>query len=145
MARSPFYARIKSHVLIIAAAIPAGRVATSAEIGDWLDVPARHVAYIVATLTLDERMRVPWYRVVPASGFVASDRHGGLAIAQRELLRGEGVTIAADGRISNPSDCRVRVTELSIDLPPQSRPSDAPATVPRARRRFSKRTLRESE
>jgi len=41
MAGSPFYARIKAQVLLVLGDVPKGRVLTAAEIGGWLDVPAR--------------------------------------------------------------------------------------------------------
>ena len=50
MAKSPAFARIKSDVLAIVAAIPEGQVASAADLGRQIDVPARHVAYILTTL-----------------------------------------------------------------------------------------------
>ena len=135
MAGSPFYARIKAHVLLVLAAIPKGRVMTAAEIGGWLDVPARHVAYILARLTPEEEARVPWFRIVPASGSVPADRLNAFRMSQRELLVEEGVPIADDGRIKDFAERRIAVDALSLSLPRQTRPADAPAT----RRRKAKR------
>lgn len=48
MSKSPFFARIRGDVVAILASVPAGQVVTFADIGAHLDVPARHVAYILS-------------------------------------------------------------------------------------------------
>lgn len=126
MAGSPFYARIKAHVLQVVTAVPAGRVLTAAEIGEWLDVPPRHVAYILAKLTPEEEARVPWFRIVPASGTVPADRVNALRVSQRELLAEEGVALTADGGIRDFEERRIAVEALSLSLPRQTRPADTP-------------------
>lgn len=54
MPKSESFARIKADVLAIARAIPPGRLTSFWAIGSHLDGAPRHVAYILATLTLDE-------------------------------------------------------------------------------------------
>ncbi len=75
MPRSSNYARIKAQVLDICARIPEGRLTTYAAIGDELDVPARHVAYILASLGEAERATVPWHRVLAEDGSLVRRRH----------------------------------------------------------------------
>jgi methylated-DNA-protein-cysteine methyltransferase-like protein len=135
MAGSPFYARIKAQVLLVLGDVPKGRVLTAAEIGGWLDVPARHVAYILAKLTPEEEARVPWYRVVGASGTIDGGRANAFGVSQRELLAEEGVPIAADGRIKDFAERQIAVDALSLSLPRQRKPTNAPVTPRRKAKR----------
>jgi alkylated DNA nucleotide flippase Atl1 len=64
---SPHFARIKKDVLTIVAAIPAGRLVSYKDIGEWLDVMPRHVAYILALLDPVDRAHLPWQRAVKES------------------------------------------------------------------------------
>ena len=48
VSKSPAYARIKRDVYAVARAIPAGRVATYADVARFLDVIPRQVAYLLA-------------------------------------------------------------------------------------------------
>jgi hypothetical protein len=64
MAGSPFYARIRADVLAILRAVPTGRAVTYADIGAHLDVPARHVAYILSQLADAEAAGVDPARAV---------------------------------------------------------------------------------
>ena len=97
MPKSPAYARIKGQVLAITAAIPVGRVTSFRAIGDYLDVVPRHVAYILATLTPEEQLRVPWQRVVSDTGKLGRAKLDALGQSQADLLRAEGVTVTAQG------------------------------------------------
>jgi methylated-DNA-protein-cysteine methyltransferase related protein len=68
VAGSQAFALMKRAVLRAARFVPQGRVTTAAEIGRALNIPARHVAYILAMLTDEERAGVPSHRVVPKDG-----------------------------------------------------------------------------
>jgi methylated-DNA-protein-cysteine methyltransferase-like protein len=94
MARSPAFARIKADILAIVAAIPRGQVATAADLGRRIDVPARHVAYILATLDEGERAVTPWWRVVADGGAIGRHKRREDQIAR---LRSDGVTVSAAG------------------------------------------------
>lgn len=133
MAGSPFYARIKAHVLEIITSIPEGHVVAAADIGAWLDVPARHVAYILATLTPEEEARYPWFRVVSTKGAMQPLRTDSRGVSQRALLEQESVGVAASGRLLAFEAHRLGVEQLALSLPRQTRPPDAP-TAPRRRR-----------
>jgi methylated-DNA-protein-cysteine methyltransferase related protein len=126
MPRSPFYARLKRDVLTIVGAIPEGRVVTYADIGRHLDAMPRHVAYILATLDDHERRLVPWHRVIAADGTLGPARRGSAGEKQREALRGEGVTVAPDGRLTDAATKLMAVADLASGVPPQQRPADAP-------------------
>lgn len=100
MPKSSAFIRIKADVLGIVRDVPRGRVCTYAIIGRHLDVMARHVAYILATLTDDERPFVPWHRVVADSGAINRTKHGRGA-EQRASLEAEGVAVSPKGVVED--------------------------------------------
>ena len=59
---------MKKALLRQLAAIPCGKVVGLDEMAVAMNVPARHLAYIVSQLSDDEQEMVPWYRMVPAGG-----------------------------------------------------------------------------
>jgi methylated-DNA-protein-cysteine methyltransferase related protein len=124
---SPFYARIKGHVLLIVTAVPKGRLLTYKAIGDWLDVVPRHVAYILSELDEAEQAQIPWFRVVPDNGAVAANKVNSFGITQRELLLEEGIVLGRNGQILALSDALIDIADLAIDLPRQRRPDNAPS------------------
>jgi methylated-DNA-protein-cysteine methyltransferase-like protein len=126
MPSSPFFARIKADLLAMTRQVPRGRVATFSALGDLIDVPARHVAYILATLDDAEAAVTPWHRVVPGSGQLARSktiRHN----AQIDLLRSEGVGVI------NEKVLDLEEILFTPKLPKGAlakRPSDAPPGKP---------------
>lgn len=98
MAGSLNYARIKGQVLHILAHVPEGGLVSHAEVGEALDVPARHVAYILATLEDMERQIHPWHRAVPQSGVLGKHQR---REAQLRALREEGVEVNHRGKIGD--------------------------------------------
>jgi alkylated DNA nucleotide flippase Atl1 len=70
MRRSPGFARIKARVVAVLAAIPEGRVTTYGTIARHVKATARQVAFVLATLTMEESHAAA---VVPA--VKAADRH----------------------------------------------------------------------
>ena len=87
-------------VYALVALIPAGRLATYGQIAELLGAfgSARQVGWALRRLPLPSA--VPWQRVVNAQGRISMDpsRQGSDWI-QRELLLGEGIAVAADGRL----------------------------------------------
>jgi methylated-DNA-protein-cysteine methyltransferase-like protein len=87
-------------VYALVALIPAGRLATYGQIAELLGAYgcARQVGWALRRLPLPSA--VPWQRVVNAQGRISMDpsRQGSDWI-QRELLLGEGIAVAADGRL----------------------------------------------
>jgi methylated-DNA-protein-cysteine methyltransferase related protein len=93
---------MKWAVLRTARFIPAGRVTTAAEIGRALNIPARHVAYILAMLTDEEGQSVPSHRMVPKDGKFG--KPGDWTAKQSEAVKRlgtEGVLFNAAGAIAN--------------------------------------------
>jgi DNA transformation protein and related proteins len=68
MAASTAFLRIERDILRLCSSIPAGKVCTFADLGAVIDVPARHVAYIVSRLDGSVRAQVPVHRLVGAGG-----------------------------------------------------------------------------
>jgi DNA transformation protein and related proteins len=95
MASSLSFARIERDILKLCATIPTGRVCTYADAGAVIDVPARHVAYIVSRLKDTTRAQYPVHRLVGNGGKLPA-KPADLA----RLLAQEGV-IAALGVVVN--------------------------------------------
>lgn len=106
MAKSPAFARIKADILAMVAGIPPGRVTTAADLGRQIDVPARHVAYILATLDEFERAATPWWRVVADGGAVGRHKR---CDDQMAALRRDGVAVSAAGIVTDFFQYRVAV------------------------------------
>ena len=94
-------ARFKSRILAVVAAIPKGRVTTYGTIARHLRVTARQVAFILATLTVEESKRLPWFRVVAANGVVSSTKLGSVGRRQIARLRAEGVAVTPGNKVGN--------------------------------------------
>jgi DNA transformation protein and related proteins len=119
MASSPSFERIERDVLKLCATIPVGRVCTYADVGALIDVPARHVAYIVSRLDDATRAQYPVHRLVGNNGKLPA-KPADLA----SLLVQEGV-IAAHGVVVNlpsvqyvPSAATAQTAKLERTTPP---------------------------
>jgi methylated-DNA-protein-cysteine methyltransferase-like protein len=85
----------------VVAAIPEGRVTTYGTIARHLRVTARQVAFILATLTVEESEQLPWFRVVAANGVVSSIKLGAVGRRQIERLRAEGVAVTPRNKVED--------------------------------------------
>jgi methylated-DNA-protein-cysteine methyltransferase related protein len=122
---SPFFARIKRDCLAITAHIPSGKVTTFVCMGKYLDVPPRHVAYVLATLTEDELRDCPWWRVVGNDGHLGKPKLGEHGISQAEFLDNEGVQVE-DLRVIHFEQHCVETLSLNSGIAQKTRPVDAP-------------------
>jgi methylated-DNA-protein-cysteine methyltransferase related protein len=95
MAKSKAFAGIKRDVLLITSALPPGRVTTNKSIGTFMNIVPRHVAYILATLTPEEQLTTPWYRVVGDDGKLGKRKVDAAGQTQAELLIAEGIQVVA--------------------------------------------------
>jgi methylated-DNA-protein-cysteine methyltransferase-like protein len=88
-----------ARIIAVVRRIPRGRVATYGQIAALAGLPrhARHVGY--ALHGLPDGTRVPWHRVVNASGRISLRRGAGPGV-QRALLEREGVVFQSSGAIS---------------------------------------------
>lgn len=96
-----FHAR----VFAVVARVPHGRVTTYGDVAAALGRRgvARHVGNALGQCPDD----VAWYRVVNAQGRISARADGQPSARQIALLRGEGVDVAADGRILDFAHRRV--------------------------------------
>ena len=131
MPASPFFARIRGHVLQLTAAVPAGKVCTFQSMGAYLDVMPRHVAYILSQLDDDGKLAYPWYRVVGGDGSLGSLKVHPDGTAQAELLRAEGLCVTGNRVGPGFESVFLPAEQLASGVPRQRRPADAPAPRPR--------------
>jgi methylated-DNA-protein-cysteine methyltransferase related protein len=101
MPKSTAFAQIKAGAIEITANIPVGRVTTYGAIGEHLNVMPRHVAYILTMQNPEERLALPWYRVVADRGAISLGKLNARHHAQIEYLQQEGIQITAKNRIEN--------------------------------------------
>lgn len=125
--KSPFFTRIKVDVLKIVSAIPKGKCLTYKSIGEHLDVVPRHVAYILSTLSDNEKAIHPWYRVVGDDGVLGQRKVSELGAPQSELLSDEGLAIVHNKVETNHQRWFVAASELKSGVAKQARPSNAPS------------------
>jgi methylated-DNA-protein-cysteine methyltransferase-like protein len=92
---------LKPRVVAVLAAIPEGRVTTYGTIAQHLHVTARQVAFILATLTVEEAERLPWFRVVAANGVVSSTKLGSVGRKQIARLRAEGIAVTSRNKVKD--------------------------------------------
>ena len=69
-----------------------------------MNVMARHVAFVMSSLTEEEAAALPWHRVVSADARISPKMDAALAKKQRRRLRSEGMKSNAAGYIQNPDD-----------------------------------------
>ena len=123
MATSAAFIRIKADILKIVAAIPARKLCSFRSIGEHLDVMPRHVAYILAQLSDEEKTLYPWYRVVSDGGKLGAPKFGVGGISQVELLRDEGI-IVSNSCVTAFEEYFIPAAKLKSDVKKQLRPVD---------------------
>jgi len=91
---------IAEQVWQVIALIPKGQVATYGQVADLAGFPggARRVGRILSQLP--NGTRIPWHRVVNASGGISLPEGSGGYARQRSLLKKEGVAFNKTGRIA---------------------------------------------
>ncbi|GAB4212620.1 MAG: hypothetical protein OHK0012_07220 [Synechococcales cyanobacterium] len=110
--KSPAFQEIRASVLAITAAIPPGRLCTFAAMGKHLNVMARHVAYILATLTPAEQVQIPWHRVVSEPGVIRPGSNPDRIRDQVLLLTDEGIPLTPDLQILDFEQRRCHPSQL---------------------------------
>jgi methylated-DNA-protein-cysteine methyltransferase-like protein len=93
-------ATIAEQVWQVIALIPKGRVATYGQVAELAGLPggARRVGRVLSQLP--RGTRIPWHRVVNASGGISLPESSGGYGRQRTRLEKEGVLFSASGRIA---------------------------------------------
>lgn len=90
-----FYDRVYAYLC----EVPPGRVVTYGQVALELGSPAAARAVGYALHFLPPGSRVPWWRVVNASGGISHRGRGANAHMQRSLLEAEGVAFDLEGKI----------------------------------------------
>lgn len=98
---STAFSRIRVEVLRLVALIPEGKFTTYGSIAIHMNVMARHVAFVMARLTEEESVELPWHRVVSADARLSPNMDAVLSRKQRRLLKAEGLRIDKDGYIQD--------------------------------------------
>lgn len=102
--KSRAFARIRAEVIRLVALIPPGKFTTYGSIAIHMNVMARHVAFVMSSLTEQEAAELPWHRVVSRDARLSPKMEAVLAKVQRRRLRGEGLKINGAGYIQNPDE-----------------------------------------
>ena len=78
--------------------IPPGKVASYGQVAEIAGIPrgARQVAY--ALRVVPPELKLPWFRVITASGKIAFENGSAAFERQRDRLRDEGVVVA-EGKV----------------------------------------------
>ncbi len=105
MSASPAFARISRDVLRLVSTVPLGRVCTFADLGAVIDVPARHVAFMVSRLDAADRAQFPVHCLVGAGGVVSAKAKSAKAISAKAIeqlakLQLEGIAVVS-GKVLN--------------------------------------------
>jgi methylated-DNA-protein-cysteine methyltransferase-like protein len=100
--KSIAFARIRAEVLRLVALIPAGKFTTYGSLAVHMNVAARHVAFVLSSLTDEEAAELPWHRVVGTEGRISPNMPPAVARKQRSRLRAEGLKFNARGFIKEP-------------------------------------------
>jgi methylated-DNA-protein-cysteine methyltransferase related protein len=126
MATSPFFARIRAHVLQLTGSLPEGRICTFQSMGKHLDVMPRHVAYILSQLEDNEKFVYPWHRVVSGDASLGTPKKNPDGTSQAELLRAEGLLVSNNKVVSDFENVFIAAEQLNSGLDRQKRPDNAP-------------------
>jgi methylated-DNA-protein-cysteine methyltransferase-like protein len=90
---SPAFQAMKRALLEQLSAIPVGKVVALDQMAIAMNIPTRHVAYMVSQVSEAERDLVPWHRLVPSGcKFPAAAKRSPRQIEQIRLLAQEGVS-----------------------------------------------------
>lgn len=94
------YTRMNNDILAVVRAIPAGRLTTVDAISQFLDVPSRHVHYLLARRYDPDREASPWHRVLAGRGAIGRALYDARGRSQAELLAAEGIEVGYRGKIT---------------------------------------------
>lgn len=94
------YTRMNNDILAVVRAIPAGRLTTVDAISQFLDVPSRHVHYLLARRYDPDREMSPWHRVIANRGAIGRVLYDARGRSQAELLAAEGIEVGYRGKVA---------------------------------------------
>ena len=117
MSKSKAFSLIKVDILTIVALIPEGRVTSFKDIGDYLSVMPRHVAYILSTLEDNKKAALPWYRAVGDNGKLGKPKFHPDERSQQEMLEAEDF-VCSKTIVKSFEDAFISVQELNSGIEP---------------------------
>ena len=123
MPTSPAFERMSRDVLRLASTVPFGRVCTFADLGAVIDVPARHVAFMVLRLDAADRAKLPVHRLVGAGGVLSAKAISAKTIEQLAKLQLEGIAVVS-GKVLNFETLRYLPSAQSASLERTTRPPE---------------------
>jgi DNA transformation protein and related proteins len=129
MANSVAFQRIERDLLRLCASIPSGCVCTYADLGAVIDVPARHVAYIISRLDEATRAKYPVHRLLGTGGKLpAQAPRVAMQLAHEGLRVHKGVVVDVANRWFVPNADTATI-ERSTRPPEHSRSTDRQGKV----------------
>lgn len=90
---------INQRIWQVVAAIPAGNVCTYGEVAARAGLPGAARRVGAALRNLPNETRIPWHRVINASGQISLPAGSASHTLQRERLRSEGVVFKKTGAV----------------------------------------------
>lgn len=115
MAKSKAFALIKVDILKIVSCIPKGKLTTYKSIGNYMDVVPRHVAYILSTLSDEEKDAYPWFRVIGENAKLGKVKVSSDGTTQESLLVAEGHQVDKS-TVTNVNSVLVLVDDLDSGI-----------------------------
>jgi methylated-DNA-protein-cysteine methyltransferase related protein len=91
---SPTFQRIRKAVLDLVKEIPFGKVVMVSSLAEALNIPPRHVAFILSGLTPSEQILLPCHRIIPAKRDLGNRNNRSQKLeAQSSELLAEGIKL----------------------------------------------------
>ena len=115
MAKSQAFALIKIDILKIVKCIPKGKLTSYKAIGNYMDVVPRQVAYIISTLSDEEKDESPWYRVIGEKAKLGKTKLDSKGNTQESLLVVEGHQVDK-GIVADVDKVFVEVDDLNTGV-----------------------------
>ncbi len=81
---------VKREVIDLVCRIPAGKVITYGGVAFYIGGIARTIGWIMATLSEEEMLTIPWHRVIGANGTIPALKYGLRGDEQIRRLESEG-------------------------------------------------------
>jgi alkylated DNA nucleotide flippase Atl1 len=91
---SPTFQRIRKALLDLVNEIPFGKVVTVSSLSEALNIPPRHVAFILSGITPSEQILLPCYRIIPTKRDLGNRNNRSQKLeAQSSKLLAEGIKL----------------------------------------------------
>jgi methylated-DNA-protein-cysteine methyltransferase related protein len=113
--KSLAFAHMRQALLAPVGDIPHGKVAFVGDVAAALNIPPRHVAFMLSGLSDDDAAVVPWYRAMPSGGkFPAPAKRSVRHTKQLKLFVLEEIALAADIIVIDLADCLADLPDTHV-------------------------------